>query len=211
MPFCVLNSVTMPQHMEHFSRPLEMMQCLKDKPFAGTTCFLKAELLLKVSRKADDHQQHGQVTKQYGKRTCSILLKISSQNDCWWSEHEPGNRSFDTDCRIGDEKFVSRWCPGISQSNSGMRGWAQFLTSICLMVMLQPHYSPDLAPCDFFLLQKWKSAVKWNHFESTDNIQRSVTQVLKRPPTKYVPGMPQTMAAPLEKVCAGIRDVVCTL
>jgi len=76
------------------------------------------------------------------------------------------------------------------------------------MVMLQPPSSPDFAPCDFFLFQKVKSAVKGHHFESTDNIQRSVTQVLKRPPTKCVPGMPQTMAAPLEKVFAGIRDVL---
>jgi hypothetical protein len=48
---CVLNSVTMPpQHMENFSRPLEMMQCQQHKPFAGTVCFLRAEHLLKMSR-----------------------------------------------------------------------------------------------------------------------------------------------------------------
>jgi hypothetical protein len=44
--------------------------------------------------------------------------------------------------------------------------------------MLQPPYSPDLAPCDFFLFQKVKTALKGRHFESTKNIQRSVTQVL---------------------------------
>jgi len=64
--FFVLNSVTMPpQHMEDFSRPLEMMQCQEHKPFAGTKCFLKAETLLKMRRAADDHQQHGQVTTQH--------------------------------------------------------------------------------------------------------------------------------------------------
>jgi hypothetical protein len=31
---------------------------------------------------------------------------------------------------------------------------------------------------------------------------------LKRHPTKCVPGILQTMAAPLEKVCAGTRDVL---
>jgi len=61
------NSVTMPpQHMENFSRPLEMMQCQKHKPFAGKKCFLKAEFFLKVSSAADDHQQHGHVTTQHG-------------------------------------------------------------------------------------------------------------------------------------------------
>jgi len=49
---------------------------------------------------------------------------------------------------------------------------------------IQRHYGdataslPDLAPCDFFLFQKTKSAVKGNHFESTEDTQRSVTQAL---------------------------------
>jgi len=44
--------------------------------------------------------------------------------------------------------------------------------------MLQPPYSSDLATCYFFLFQKVKSAVKGHHFESTENIQKFVTQVL---------------------------------
>jgi len=43
---------------------------------------------------------------------------------------------------------------------------------------LQPSYSPDLAPCDFFLFQKVKSAVEGHNFESTEDIRRSVTHVL---------------------------------
>ena len=53
---------------------------------------------------------------------------------------------------------------------------AQFWTSKCIGVMLQPPYSPDIAPCDFFLFQKVKSALKGHHFESTEDIQRAVTQ-----------------------------------
>jgi hypothetical protein len=65
MPSSLLNSVTMPsQHMENFRRPLEMMKCHEQKPFAGRKCFLKAETFLKMSSAADDHQQHGQVTTQ---------------------------------------------------------------------------------------------------------------------------------------------------
>jgi hypothetical protein len=45
--------------------------------------------------------------------------------------------------------------------------------------MLQPPYSNDLAPCDLFLFQKVKLAVKGHNFESTEEIQRSVTQTLK--------------------------------
>ena len=56
---------------------------------------------------------------------------------------------------------------------------AQFLTSRCVTVMPQPPHSPDLAPCEFILFQKAKSAVKGHHFESTEDIQRSVTQAIK--------------------------------
>jgi transposase len=44
--------------------------------------------------------------------------------------------------------------------------------------MLLPPYSPDLAPCDLFLFQTVKTALNRCHFESTEDIQRSVTQVL---------------------------------
>jgi len=44
--------------------------------------------------------------------------------------------------------------------------------------MLQPPYSPDLMPCDFFLFQKAKSAMKGQHLESKEDIQSSVTQTL---------------------------------
>jgi len=49
-------------------------------------------------------------------------------------------------------------------------------------VRLKPAYSPDLAPCDFFLFQKVKLAVKGHHFESTENIQKAVMQVLNDVP-----------------------------
>jgi hypothetical protein len=46
-----------------------------------------------------------------------------------------------------------------------------------MVVMLQRPYLPDLAPCDFFLFQKVKTASKGHHFGSTEDIQWSVTQV----------------------------------
>jgi hypothetical protein len=65
--FVLLNSATVPpQHMENFSRPLEMMQCQQHKLFPGTKCFLKAEPLLKMSSAVDVHQQHRQVITQRG-------------------------------------------------------------------------------------------------------------------------------------------------
>ena len=54
----------------------------------------------------------------------------------------------------------------------------QFLTSRCITVMLQSPYSPDFTPCDFFLFQKVKLAVKEHNFDSTEDIWRVVTQAL---------------------------------
>jgi len=51
---------------------------------------------------------------------------------------------------------------------------APFLKSKCITVMPQPPYSPDLEPCESFLFQKVKSAVKGHHFEFTEDIQRNV-------------------------------------
>jgi len=55
---------------------------------------------------------------------------------------------------------------------------AQFLTSKGITMMPHPPYSPDLVPCDFILFQKAKSAIKGHHFETTEDIPKSVTQAL---------------------------------
>ena len=43
----------------------------------------------------------------------------------------------------------------------------------------QPRYSPDLSPRDFFLFPRLKNHLKWRHFGTLDNIQKSVTDELK--------------------------------
>ena len=50
----VLNSVTMPpQHTKNFSRPLEMMQCSKQKPFAGKKkMFSEGRILLESEQRS---------------------------------------------------------------------------------------------------------------------------------------------------------------
>jgi histone-lysine N-methyltransferase SETMAR len=46
-------------------------------------------------------------------------------------------------------------------------------------LVLQPHYSPDLSPSDFFLFPRLKNHLKGRHFGTLDNIQQSVTDELK--------------------------------
>jgi histone-lysine N-methyltransferase SETMAR len=50
----------------------------------------------------------------------------------------------------------------------------QFLADKCIPVLEQsppPPYSPDLAPCDFYLFHKLKSALKGTHFQSVDEVK----------------------------------------
>jgi hypothetical protein len=47
-----------------------------------------------------------------------------------------------------------------------------------MVIILQPSYSPDLAPCDFALFAKLKLKLKGWHFETVSNIQRESQAVL---------------------------------
>ena len=55
----------------------------------------------------------------------------------------------------------------------------QFLAEKKIAVLEQPPYSPDLAPCDFFLFPKLKGIIKGIHFESVEAIKRAVTTELR--------------------------------
>ena len=54
----------------------------------------------------------------------------------------------------------------------------RYLAKNNIPVMEHPPYSPDLAPCDFFLFLKIKSALKGTRFESVDAVKAKATQLL---------------------------------
>ena len=54
----------------------------------------------------------------------------------------------------------------------------EFLTKKNIPVLPHSPYSPDLAPCDFFLFPKLKSKLKGHHFGTMENIQKIVTDEL---------------------------------
>ena len=56
------------------------------------------------------------------------------------------------------------------------------LTSKGIPVVSQPSYSHDL--CDFLLFHKLKNALKGRHFGTLENIQKSVTDMLKTIPVE---------------------------
>ena len=54
----------------------------------------------------------------------------------------------------------------------------QFLAKHGTAPLQQLPYSPDLAPCDFFLFQRIKKALKGHRFEATEDIKRNSTKTL---------------------------------
>ena len=51
--------------------------------------------------------------------------------------------------------------------------WKVFLAKHQVTKVTQPHYSPDLAPCDFWLFPKLKSPLKGKRFQIIDEIQEN--------------------------------------
>jgi histone-lysine N-methyltransferase SETMAR len=54
----------------------------------------------------------------------------------------------------------------------------QFLKSKNITVVPHPSYSPDLAPCNFFLFPKMKLQLKGCHFDMTEEIHTETQEVI---------------------------------
>ena len=54
----------------------------------------------------------------------------------------------------------------------------EFLAQNNITTLPHPPYSPDLAPCDFFLFPKLKTHLKGHHFGTVENVQAAATRVL---------------------------------
>jgi transposase len=55
----------------------------------------------------------------------------------------------------------------------------EFLAKNKITTMGHPPYSPDLAPCDFYLFPKVKNIMRGVHFVDVDTIKRETTKPLK--------------------------------
>ena len=74
-----------------------------------------------------------------------------------------------------------------------------YLTKSKTPVVPQPPYSPDLAPCDFFLFPRLKRELKGKHWESVENIQAYVTRFLRGIPVEEFQGAYQAWQNRLRK------------
>ena len=58
----------------------------------------------------------------------------------------------------------------------------QFLAETNIATLENLPYSPDLAPCDFFVFPKIKLVLKGTHFSDIDSIKKGATTELKKIP-----------------------------
>ena len=61
-------------------------------------------------------------------------------------------------------------------------GIREFLAKNNIAVQEQPPYSPDLAPCDFFLFPKLKEVIKGTCFQNSKAIETVGTRKLRATP-----------------------------
>jgi len=64
----------------------------------------------------------------------------------------------------------------------------QFLAKNNMTVIPHPPYSPDLAPCEFFLFPKLKLRMKGRRFDTTEEIQEESQRVLHTIPKREFQG-----------------------
>jgi transposase len=55
----------------------------------------------------------------------------------------------------------------------------KFLAKKRIPMNPQAPHSPDLSPCDFYLLAKLKSRVKGYHFQTLNSVQKAVADAIK--------------------------------
>ena len=65
---------------------------------------------------------------------------------------------------------------------------SQFLSKNNMTVIPHPPYSPDLAPCDFFLFPKLKLRMKGRRFDTNEEIQEESQRVLDTIPKRDFQG-----------------------
>ena len=84
---------------------------------------------------------------------------------------------------LGKRKVCARFVPlQLSAPPHKTKKVNEFLMKKQICVIDHPPYSSDLAPCDYFLSPKLKTAMKEAFYDDVPTIQAAVTQVLKNIP-----------------------------
>ena len=78
-------------------------------------------------------------------------------------------------------------------------GIREFLAKNNIAVLKQPPYSPDLAPCDFFLFLKLKEVIRGTRFQDSEAIKTAVTRKIRAIPEESIQECKEAWQRRLEK------------
>ena len=85
-------------------------------------------------------------------------------------------------------------------------GIQELLAKNNIAVLEQPPYSPDLAPCDFFLFSKLKKVIKGTPFQDSEAIKTAVTRELQAIPEESFQEFVEAWQRRLEKCIQAQED-----
>ena len=93
----------------------------------------------------------------------------------------------------------------IDPAHNALGIW-EFLAKNNIAVLDQPPYSPDLAPCNFFLSFKLKEVINGNRFQSSEAIKTAETRELRAIPKESFQECVEMWQRRLEKCIRAQRD-----
>ena len=70
---------------------------------------------------------------------------------------------------------MGNWSLAASPQHASLCLMESFLVKRQITQVIQPRYSPDLAPCDFWLFPKLKSPLKGKRVQTISEIQKNIT------------------------------------
>ncbi len=81
--------------------------------------------------------------------------------------------------RVGPDNFRSFLLHHDNASSHTAAPTVDFLEASQIKILEHPPYSPDLAPCDYFLFPKLKSLLRGHRFQSLEDMKTGVLRTLR--------------------------------
>jgi len=122
-----------------------------------------------ADKNSEDRRKCGQSTNLGALRS-----KIRCESNSRRIEYEWGNSATDCKWRLGMRKFSTKMVPRILTHDKKRQLHISTDPRIPLQKWTIQPYLPDLAPWDFWLFPKLKSALKGRRFPDLSDIQRNV-------------------------------------
>ena len=113
----------------------------------------------------------------------NVLKKVITGDESWFYGYYPETKQQSSQWKRADEPRLKKARQSQSHVKSTLIIFFDCEGVVHKNVQLrQPPYSPDIAPCDFWMFQKLKMALKGKRFEDIDTIQSNATCELKAIP-----------------------------